>query len=799
MRSGYRFRLLVSLLALTISTLVLTGCQGLAPQPKTPPATTYQLTVTAPPSGAGTVASAPAGISCPGTCTATFASGTKVTLTATASGSYTFAGWSGACSGTSTCNVTMTANESVTPTFKAGYGVAVTINGNGSGTVTSTPAGISCPTTCSATFPQNTAITLTATPQTGDYFGGWSGGGCSGTGTCSLTLSASANVTASFTTSDALTVTMTGSGVGNVTSSPTGINCTSGSTTGCSANFAPNTPVTLTETATAPNTFSGWSGACTGTGACVVTLTAATSVTASFAPGGTLQSLNHIIFFAQENRSFDHYFGYMRQYWANQGIPDQSFDGLPQFNPTTGQAPLQGPIPTVPGCDPAYPFIPGDPANNVPAQNTACIIDTNSPAIPSFHSQSVCTEEISPFWNEARDDWNVNFLYPSTINPLMNGFVKAAGDDARQYSWSYNDDSYVNDTNGYRGMEYFTDQDLNFYYYMASTFATSDRWFAPILSRTQLNRAYIIAGTSQGYAYPPGSNSNDDAAFSAQTIFEELQNSGKGITWRVYVDPNSTDPTDGTNCAAVTGAAQNKCLADVSYLNEFTYEQTIQADPSLYQNFVPTTQFASDLQNDSTFPQVVMIEPPSDAGLDEHPSDKDAYPENIQQGAQFVEGLVKSFMYSPTWKDSAMIFTYDEGGGFYDHVAAQPAPAPDQYTYPIDLEATDKCDGADQSTGICSFAMTGYRIPLIVISPFAKANFVSHTVRDTTAWLNLVEERFSVPALTARDAYWSTTTPVATMDEFFDFVNVPFATPPAESSIPTQSTNGTCSMAAPTP
>src|ERR1700677_3316214 len=373
MRSGYRFRLLVSLLALTISTLVLTGCQGLAPQPKTPPATTYQLTVTAPPSGAGTVASAPAGISCPGTCTATFASGTKVTLTATASGSYTFAGWSGACSGTSTCNVTMTANESVTPTFKAGYGVAVTINGNGSGTVTSTPAGISCPTTCSATFPQNTAITLTATPQTGDYFGGWSGGGCSGTGTCSLTLSASASVSASFNTGEVLTVTTSGSGSGTVTSSPSGIDCTSGSTAACSANFAPNTAVTLPETTTPPNGFSGWSGACAGTGPCSVTLSAAmTSVTAAFGVA-SLQGLNHIILFAQENRSFDHYFGYMRQYWANQGIPDQSFDGLPQFNPTSGAAPLFGPIPTVPGCDPAYPFIP-----TVPPGNTNCIIDGNS-------------------------------------------------------------------------------------------------------------------------------------------------------------------------------------------------------------------------------------------------------------------------------------------------------------------------------------------------------------------------------------------------------------------------------------
>jgi phospholipase C len=335
---------------------------------------------------------------------------------------------------------------------------------------------------------------------------------------------------------------------------------------------------------------------------------------------------------------------------------------------------------------------------------------------------------------------------------------------------------------------------LNYYYFMATKFATSDRWFAPVMSRTQLNRAYLIGGTSQGYAYPPGSNANDNAPFSATPIFKELQ--AAGITWRVYVDPNSSDPTNGMSCASATGDEQNKCLANASYVNQFTYAAQIQSDPALYRNFVPQTQFVTDLQNEATFPQVVMIDPPSNSGLDEHPSDRDAYPENIQQGAKYAASLINAFMASPTWKDSAMIFTYDESGGFYDHVPAQPVPAPDSFAYPKDLEASDKCDGADQSTGICSFAITGYRIPLIVISPFAKKNYVSHTVRDATAWLNLVEERFGVAPLTLRDAYWSTTTPLATMDEFFDFVNVPWATPPTP---PVQDTNGTCSVAAPTP
>ena len=110
-----------------------------------------------------------------------------------------------------------------------------------------------------------------------------------------------------------MSVTVTGTGTGTVTSTPAGINCP----TTCSATFPQNSQVTLTETPGTSGAFSGWSGACTGTAACSVTLSAADSVTATFA--ATLQTINHIVVFAQENRSFDHYFGAMREYWAQNG------------------------------------------------------------------------------------------------------------------------------------------------------------------------------------------------------------------------------------------------------------------------------------------------------------------------------------------------------------------------------------------------------------------------------------------------------------------------------------------------
>jgi phospholipase C len=139
-------------------------------------------------------------------------------------------------------------------------------------------------------------------------------------------------------------------------------------------------------------------------------------------------------------------------------------------------------------------------------------------------------------------------------------------------------------------------------------------------------------------------------------------------------------------------------------------------------------------------------------------------------------------MKSPSWKDSAFILTYDEYGGLYDHVPAQPTVSPDGIK-PVDLQPNDVCTNV--SGPICDFTYTGYRVPLIVVSPFAKKHYVSHTVTDFTAILKLIETRFNVPALTRRDA--------AQMDmtEFFDFTNPAWSTPP---SPPRQPTNGACYM-----
>jgi phospholipase C len=616
---------------------------------------------------------------------------------------------------------------------------SLAVSATGSGTVTSAPAGINCGQSCSASFNAGTSVTLTAAPASNDSFSGWSGA-CSGTGKCTVVVNGDMTVRAAFSTpsSASLSVSVIGPGTGVITSNPAGINCGQS----CTANFAQGTSITLSAGAAANSSFAGWSGACSGTGACAVKVGNATSVAATFKLNGSLNAISHIIFMVQENRSFDHYFGTLRQYWADNGYPDQPFDGLPQF-PTS--APV-GAAPTNPGCDPAFPWNPNAPVD--------CKINANSPAIQSYHLATMCLENPSPSWNESHTDFNLTD--PVSPTATLDGFVKTAAHDAR-----FQVPSLI-DTNGIRAMGYYDGNDLNYYYFLASNFSTSDRWFSPVMTRTPPNRMYLLAATSHGHVYDL--NKSGSPQLSDPIIFQSLQQ--KGITWKIYVHP------DGSGCSTT------QCLYKQSYIQNFIYGNVIlQRFP---QNIVPISQYFTDVQN-GTLPQVAMIEPASAVSLDEHPSDIDVpNPPNIQKGAQFVQSLIDALMLSPSWKDSAFLLTYDEFGGFYDHVPPQPAVSPDGIP-PSDFQPGDICT---QSTGpTCDFTYTGYRVPLIVVSPFAKKNYVSHTVADYTAILKLIETRFNVPPLTKRDA--------AQMDmtEFLDLVNMPWQIPPVP---PQQSTTGAC-------
>ncbi len=436
----------------------------------------------------------------------------------------------------------------------------------------------------------------------------------------------------------------------------------------------------------------------------------------------TLQnSVNHIIIMAQENRSFDHYFGHLMQYWQQNGFPQATngttFDGMPATASNVG--------------DPANP---GDPP----------------PVINAFQLNTACLENPSPSWDESHVDFNRGNVVSTTF--AGDGFAETAGHEKAN-------GAPINDVIGARAMGYYTGDVLNYYYFMASSFATSDRWFSPAMSRTQINRMYLLSGTSAGHVYPLAA---PFGPLANKTIVQLLDE--HGITWKDYVHP-ATAPAGQTPCTSAS------CLMGQSYLNMFTYQKNILANEP--QNIQPVSQFLTDAAN-GTLPQVAFVEPASEEGLDEHPSDFETNPPNIQVGAQFVASLINGVMNSPSWKDSIFLLTWDEFGGFYDHVSPQPTVSPDGVA-PVDLRPGDACthpDGTIDPSPTCNFQFTGYRLPLIVISPFTKKNFVSHTAADYTAMLKLIETRFGLPGLTARDSEQMD------MTEFFDFNGAPWKVPP---------------------
>jgi phospholipase C len=447
------------------------------------------------------------------------------------------------------------------------------------------------------------------------------------------------------------------------------------------------------------------------------------SPTPSDQPG----QINHIIVLLQENRSFDTYFGMLSSYWANHGYPPQPFDGLSLSASNAG-------------CDPSSP---------APRR---CVVGPGSPTIKVFHLETMCIELAQPSWDYARIDFNRTD--PANGPPTLDGFVVSAANNLRgALSGSFHD------FDGRRAMGYYDGRDLNYYYFMASNFATSDRWFSPLGALTQPNRMFLLAATSHGHAYPLSFSHSPE--LTDKTIFQLLQENG--VSWKIYVHPLP----DGCDNFA--------CLMLQSYINLFTFQNDILNKYS--QNLVPISQYFTDLAS-GTLPQVAFIEPASEEGLDEHPSLSN--PINVQAGANYASTLINALMQSGAWVDSVFVLSFDEFGGLYDHVPPQPAVSPDGIP-PSDLLPGDVCTHGGGAN--CNFTQTGYRVPLIVISPYSKRNYVSHTVADYTAILKFIETRFNLPSLTARDA--------AQMDmsEFFDMANPPWMTPPIP---PAQNTGGAC-------
>lgn len=492
-------------------------------------------------------------------------------------------------------------------------------------------------------------------------------------------------LTATPTTATAgqpITLQWTSTNAVSVTIDPAIPGCTAAP---CAVALAGSTTVTPAQTTTY---------AATATDAAGAAKTASVNVTVT--PG--LEQIKHIIYFLQENHSFDNYFGQLGAYRVSKGLPND-IDGLP--------------------------------ANAVQ-------FDSLGAAVHPYHLPTVCIEPITAAWNPS---WGAFDLTGYTLQPGpgvggnilvggipgMDAFVKSKGEITTL------------DPEYHRVMGYYDQSDIPYYYEAATQFATSDRWFSPVLAGTVANRLYVLAGTSSGHAHddlPPATG------FSQTTVFDVLNQ--HGVTWADYVQ-------DSTNV-----------------LSEFSDG----SDQAISSHVFPIANWFTTLAQptaDTDLPEVVFIEHAGNSGLDEHPGD------NIQKGAAQAASIINALLASPAWQSSVLIFTYDEFGGWYDHVPAFDAPAPDDIA-PVDSVSFDKLRAGD-------FVHSGFRLPLIVFSPWAKPHFVSHTKRDATSILKLIETRFAVPALTARDAA------ADDMTEFFDFTAPAWLTPPP---LPVQPINGLC-------
>ncbi len=273
-------------------------------------------------------------------------------------------------------------------------------------------------------------------------------------------------------------------------------------------------------------------------------------------------------------------------------------------------------------------------------------------------------------------------------------------------NWNLAHHSYTGHTNeGFveastgEALGYFEGRDLPFTWSMATTFPIADRWFASVPGQTDPNRRYLFAGTSLGEVsdvFPEDLPPNG-------TIFDSLNR--YGIMWKDYF---SNLPSIGVWLPLLSDPAIISHLASIDAF------------------FIDAA--AGDL------PQFTFLEPNYSQSSEENPQD-------IQYGDQFLGEVVNAVMDGPQWSKSMLIWTYDEWGGWYDHVPPPAAVPPDDVL--PDLSPNMVPGGFDRY---------GFRVPAGVVSPFARPDFVSHTVYDHTSILKTLEQKWNLPALTRRDA-----------------------------------------------
>ncbi len=272
-----------------------------------------------------------------------------------------------------------------------------------------------------------------------------------------------------------------------------------------------------------------------------------------------------------------------------------------------------------------------------------------------------------------------------------------------QYNGGRND-GFVRVAGAPTPMGYFDDGDLPVTYALASHFPISERYFCSLLGQTDPNRRFLFCATAAG-------ETNDVPAgltmrIPGGTIFDALDVSR--ISWRVYYD-NVPSP--------------------------FLIEN-FRDNPLQVARCVKNPEFFTDAAA-GHLPQVSLIEPNFNVESEENPQD-------VAFGENFLWRVASALMHSPQWRSTALFVTYDEHGGYFDHVVPPPAIPPD--------DTLPRLGQPGEGTYPAGYDRYGFRVPLTVISPWARPRYVSRCTADHTSILSFIEHKWNLPALTRRDA-----------------------------------------------
>jgi len=314
-----------------------------------------------------------------------------------------------------------------------------------------------------------------------------------------------------------------------------------------------------------------------------------------------------------------------------------------------------------------------------------------------------------------------SFHNPNTVGYAVTHISQSW--DASHLSWDHGTNRGFVGACGPAAMGYWTGDDLPFYYSLAKQFPIGDRYFCSVMAQTYPNRRFLIAATALGDVTTSAAGVSSVDAPNG-TIFDRLDH--YGISWKDYYP-------DLPTCA----------LFLPNFLDNETDGKVVHFE-----------QFLTDAAA-GTLPSFSLIDP-----YDNYSEENN----DISIGEAYAATMINAVLRSPAWEKTALVLTYDEHGGWYDHVspvrAVRPDDVPPHITVPPDQPG--------------SYDYTGFRVPCVVVSPWAKRHHVSHVVYDHTSVLKLIETKWNLPAMTYRDAN------AENMLDFFDFsaTRAPFAEPP---------------------